>query len=387
MSDQRPLDLVSDPEDLNADAFEHLAANMTGWRPPDPGPTTWLVEAVSRPVGALIDALQVRADELYLALGELDGITRIQATPATGLTTWTFTAATTIQAGTQLELASSDGTVIALAVDETFSADGAGTETTIAVSATEDFYAAGYDGLTGTVRLIEPNRYVTAVALEGPLQGGSDLEDVADFRQRIISLRALFTARPVKAPEFVALALSNPLVARATAIDLLHPDTDEDDRRATTALFVHGPDGEPMLLSQREKLEAWLRDLVEAGYDVFVRDPDFTELDVAISGVTAPGAVLADVRSAAEATVRAYLNPGTWGSTDEPLGETVWRNQPVVGRLNLAAAVKATPDLDRVTNVQLALAGGTLGTADITMTGYAPLPNVIDVDVTGIVAP
>lgn len=108
----------------------------------------------------------------------------------------------------------------------------------------------------------------------------------------------------------------------------------------------------------------------EVNFVVHVTDPTYTVVNVTFAATALSTFDLADVDSRAEAAVRAYLSPATWGGGAESPPE--WRtNSNTVRYLELAQVINA---VDGVDYIQSLTVNG--GTADLPLTGVAPLPQV-----------
>lgn len=111
----------------------------------------------------------------------------------------------------------------------------------------------------------------------------------------------------------------------------------------------------------------------EANFLVSIIDPTFTSIDVTYTIVLTAGASAATVQSAINTALTAYLSPANWaGGTQTP---PVWTAGIVTIRyLDLASLVHAVAGVDHINSLTFGVHGGSLGTADVTLTGDAPLP-------------
>jgi len=151
------------------------------------------------------------------------------------------------------------------------------------------------------------------------------------------------------------------------------PNTSTNQERSITVVPLTDV-GTGLLPAQQALVASYLNGLREVNFQVNVIGPNYAGIDVTWAGVALDGYNPATVLANANAALTAYLNPANWaGGTESP---PVWDlTQTIVRYLSLVTVLGETPGIDYLTSVQIGFHGQTaLGTADLTMPGYAPLP-------------
>jgi Baseplate J-like protein len=122
-------------------------------------------------------------------------------------------------------------------------------------------------------------------------------------------------------------------------------------------------------------VRAFLDEMREVNFVVNVIDPTFTTINVVWEVQSVPGTNLPALLDSVNQALSDYLNPTTWG-LPEDRDPRVWINRTKVRYTDLVHIVKDVVGVDYIVNLVFAIAGGTLGTTDITLPGVAPLPLV-----------
>jgi hypothetical protein len=344
-----------------------------GWEASDGHVETVLLEGNAEIASDVAYSMSGVGPEVFRYFGRsLVGITPVEATLATGTTLWTATddSGRTIPDGTQLMAPNLiDGTPTPFRVvgDWTIEA-GNTTLAAVPVEAVEE--GADANGIEVGADLIDPLDGILSVAFEAPTAGGTDRETDDAYRNRLSEELRLMTPRPILPRDFAVLAHRIGGVYRATAIDGLDPsDGSTNNERMVTVVAIDEA-GQPISVDARAELEAYLESLREVNFIVHTIDPTYTTVDVEFEAVAWPGWDPAEVELDAEAAVAAYLDPVSFGRPpligDE---DADWVIDTDVRYLEVAEAINATPGLRYITMLEV---NG--GTADVTLTGYAPLP-------------
>lgn len=132
--------------------------------------------------------------------------------------------------------------------------------------------------------------------------------------------------------------------------------------------------GTALLPSQQAAVAAYLESLREVNFVVNVISPSYSGIDITWSGVAAEGFNSNTVLSDVNAALTSYLSPTNWaGGTDTP---PAWDlSQTIVRYLSIATIIGETDGLDYITSLAIGFHNQTsLGTADISLPGFAPLP-------------
>lgn len=364
-----------DPDELEQEAYEIIVSAFPDWEPSEGNLDVWLIKAFAH-IGAQVGETTTDVTEtIFRHFGaELANLPPLEASAATGLTTWTLidTDGHTIPAGTVVGFDDGESLVAFQTVEDTEIAAAADTATGVEIVAVETGIAA--NDLTGTGQLIDPLDYVDSVVLDFATSGGEDEETDEDYRDRLVAELRLLSPRPILPADFAVLAKRISGVERATAINGYDPvDESSDNERMITVVAVD-EDGEAVSAPIKAQIDAYLTALREVNFIVNTADPTYTTVDVTFTAVAWAGWDAEEVETAAETAVANFLSPATWGQG--PDGNTnEWNNEPVVRYLEVAAVLNGVQGLNYVS--ALTIDGGT---ADIEMTGVAPLPRAGTID-------
>lgn len=223
-----PID--EDPDDLAQTGFDYVQSQIPGWAPADGNLDTILLEAFARIAAVVATVASSVPTAIFRAFGPLVGVLPLDAAAASAATTWTMrdNAGYTIPAGTQVGIRSAGDTLVAFqTVADVTVTPGNTTTATGEVTIVAVIAGDAGSGLTGTVELIDPLDYVTAVTLEAVTTGGVDAEDDDVYLNRLATQLQLLAPRPIVPADFAALAQNIAGVDRALAIDGYQPGRNE----------------------------------------------------------------------------------------------------------------------------------------------------------------
>jgi uncharacterized phage protein gp47/JayE len=367
--------IVTEPDDLAADAFDYLEANIPGWLPSPGNLEVWQIEAVSQLASELAYVASAVPVSIFRYYGEsLLGLPAHEATYANGLTTWTMrdNLGYTVPAGTLIGIPATGDELLPFAVaQDVVIAPGSTTATDVIVVAEDPGTDA--NGLTGTPELVDALDFVNTITLQAPTSGGVDDEADDDYLNRLRSTFTILAPRPILPNDFAVLAMTVPGVARASAIDLYNPGPPVATNvpRCVTVVVAdeNGQDPGPTV---RGEVDALLQSQREVNFLVFVVGPTLVTINVSFTFKPYPAYAPADVQARAEQAVSDYLSPANFGAV--PYGETPqWINDTAVRFLEVAEAINRVEGLWYV---------GTLtvngGTADVPLAATAlPQPGTI----------
>ena len=372
-----PVD--TDPVDLAEDAYAYLEEQVPGWLPSPGNLEAWLIEALAQMAGELRALTALVPESIFAYYGDsVLGLPPYEATPATGLTTWTAinNAGYTIDAGTLIAVtppASLDSYAFAVVADHVIP-NGQTIASAVEVQAVEP--GAAGSGITGAVETLDQLDFIASVTLDSATSGGADAETPEEYLNRLSDLLTLLTPRPILPPDFSLLVQRQiPGIARATTIDLYNASTQTGNQPRCCTVVPVDSAGNPVSSTIKNQALSLLQSAREVNFLVFVADPTYTTIDVAFTVVAYPGNLAADVVARVNAAITSYLQPYNWGVP--PYGDTSgrsWINDTTVRYLELAQVVNAVEGVHYVTSLTFAKAGQTKGTADVVMTGIAPLP-------------
>jgi uncharacterized phage protein gp47/JayE len=359
-----------DPQDVFDNAIADLKTKLPDWIPRETNIEVMLLEAMSLMVAENIFAINRLPDGVVEVLLRLFGIERSNGTPP--LATFEFhmtnDAGYTIPAGTSLRLALPGDLEPIIFVTDTELTIAAG-QTSGAVAATGDRFTTEANGVTidTVVELLDSIIAVDYVDTASVITGGNDPEDDEAFFTRGMTRLSRLNDTLVLPRHFVSAALEQPNIKRAIAIDnwdgtVAAPGT----VAGHITVAVYGPD---RLNTSGEKsdLLAILEESSLSSLAVHVVDPNINQIDVTVqvqglAGYDA-GTIVANVTAALEE----YLSPMTWA-----WGGTVRYTE-------LVTLISNCEGVDYIITM-------TTPSANVTMTGNAPLASADDINVTVVEA-
>lgn len=244
-------------------------------------------------------------------------------------------------------------------------------------------------GVTTTV-FDEPEAWIESVEVTTNPQNGSAEETIEAYTRRIVELARLIAPRPILPEDFanfVRLLTTREGVARAVAIDLLelkHVTEEGQERtkingsgegeveaegteRCVTVIAMNEA-GEHLSTAARKEAEEKVKASREATFKFYLAGPSQHSIAVTLVGTFLKGYTEAGVKASLEEALNNLLNPATWGtpSTGDTTG---WTNEKVLRFQKVVAALEAVPGFGHYTELKV---NG--GTADVTMSGIAPVP-------------
>lgn len=367
---------VSDPNQIEEQIFEELQVRFPEWEAAEGNLEVWMVRALSVRIAELYETAVDVADEIFTTYGRLRGIFRYEPAQAVADSTWTMVddAGYTIQAGTEVSIARSGNDFVTFEVVDDVVIDPGDTTGTVSLIATEPGAAA--NSLDGPVELIDALVFVDSITIDESTAGGVDEEPLADYLNRLRDRLLVATETPILPRDFEIIALTfHPFVSRAIARDGYDPDTDTDENERMISLAVTDQEGEPLTSGEREEVQDTLEGLREVNFIVHVIDADYTEIDVEFDFEPLAGFDKAEVRTSVENELNFYLSPANWGIRIPGAGEYSGASGfvDVVRYLEVASTIDRVPGVDYITTLNIAEAGDSLGTADISLTGAVPL--------------
>ena len=339
------LPITTDTASLADEAYAFLEDAIPGWEAAPGNLDALIIEACARiATESRFVAAQVPV-AIFRYLGQnIAGLEVQGAAAASGVTTWTAvdTAGHVIPEGTEIAvMAAGEWLGFATTADAEITA-GNTQAAGVAVQAT----AAGsrYNGISGAAELASAIVGIAGVELTAPTAGGTDPETDADYLAALVALFRLNAPRPILAADFAALAVRVAGAERAAALDDTDPATAPTPAARSVTVAVTDADGEPVGQAVADDVDTALQGQREANFQVFVIEPDYSTVDVAVTVAKRPGFDDAYVEAAVAAELEAWLSPATWGQgTAGDNREREWTNERTV-RLYDAATVAARAD-------------------------------------------
>lgn len=367
MSYVRP-DLDVNEDAIAQDAYDVVSGRVPGWQPTPGTLDTALLEATARQAAELRRlVLDVSDTAVVQGLAtSVFGYPRFDALPATVTVTFLLSASAAgyvVPAGTTFALAAPDGTLVAFdTVTDSATVDTAATANAIAVEVGD----AG-NGLTGVGVMIDALPEVAAVAAVTVSAGGIEVEAEEAYLDRIVRRMAIVAEHPIVPDDFAVMAMDQPGVARAMALDLYDPVTNTTNNARTITVVVQNDAGQPVGGTVSAAVDALLQARREVGFVVHVTDPVYGNLTVAAAIVVQAALDGAATAQAVQDALTAYLSPATWGASAGGETDVVWSSRSTVYVNQLIAVAGSVPGVVRVAD--LTINGGH---ADVVLAGGVP---------------
>jgi hypothetical protein len=279
----------------------------------------------------------------------------------------------TLEAGAQIVI---DGVGFVTTADTTVAAAGS---TSVPVQAV--LAGTAGSGLSGvSVQLSAPSvTWVETVTLDAPTTGGVDGETDDEFVNRGADEIPTLSPKMIHVDDVAPILRGDPEVHRVLVLKGFVPPSTTGVAGAVTVAPMNATGGS---ISSPGKTR--VETTIEAGrilqLDAHVIDPTPNAIDVAFTAKCDADQDPVVVAAAAEQAILEFLSPLGWGipSGGQP---TEWVNEPTVVRNDLFGVLYNVPGIRHVSALTLALHGNTKATADLTMTGAAPVPTTTLADI------
>lgn len=308
-----------DPQDIYDAAVLELATNLPAWVPREGNIEVLILEALSLEVAESIFAINRLPSGIMEVLLRLFGITRDSGAAPVASLEFTMVDDTgyTIPAGTQARLALPGGlspVIFTTSMDLVI----APLSTTGTVDAVGDRFTDDANGTAAATALdlLDSVVAVDSVVFDSMTTNGRDPESTQDYFSRAVTRFSRLTDTLVLPTDFSAYALEQPGVERAQAFDNWDGSggsPGDDPGHITVAVYG---DGAVLTGGEKTALEAAMEEICEANLDVHIIDPTITTQAVTATLKAKTGYVLADVQTAVEDALTAYLDPMTWPWSD-----------------------------------------------------------------------
>jgi hypothetical protein len=371
----QPPAITVDRTQIQADIITALEVAIPGMTVAAGSPLWALTLVWSDRHAELLELLAARAEGEYQAFGEK--ILHVPFQDATfASTTATITTLDSdghvIDAGTQISLTAPDGTRVAFQVAEAVAIP-AGSDSTATGEVTLIAVEAGGQatGLFLDPLLERPLAWIETITIEAPTIGGADAETADEYVDELSDATLDLSDTVVTPDDALRRVLRQPGIGRALAIDLYDATTSTANVGGHITIAAVDDNGQDVSADTKTAAAAIVTRLAMTQLAVHIVNPNRTMLAVSFTGVAEAGAVAVDVQARAIAAVQAAISPATWGRPEfTDRGAPNWINAPVVRFQDISAVLNGVDGFDHWT--ALTINGGT---ADVTMTGIAPLPD------------
>jgi hypothetical protein len=406
MPDFIQLELIADPDQLSENALQYLEDNVEGYVARPAAVETVLLEAAAFMSAEIVDQASEVDPAVFAYYGEsLVGVPRNDATPATGIATFEVDASEIpvfVPAGTLLSVPSPTGSLVVFETREDFTMPPEGGQFDSAILA-QDPGEVG-NGAFGDAELIELISGVSSVTVSSATTGGVEEEDADAYLDRLTTALTLLSPRPILPEDFAKLTQQDPRVGRAMAIDLFQPPASLGGVKSADATWGAEPNGATNIpravtvvvtaLDGTALDPDTMQDLVddldarrELNFLVYVIPPNISAnaIDVRFSLKPSTGYDFDTARDGADAALREWLNPATWGSAEPQARADSWTIDRTVRFTEVIDYANRGDGVWWVTGVQTKFSTQDdthWGTSDLTLVGPAPLASAGTITIT-----
>lgn len=368
------------PEEIQQRFFAHVQAYFPEWEPHAGS----LEVAQTEILAQIIYELTTLAADVPLAIFQyLGNLIRISPDPAIAATVLMTFAATdalghTLPADTLVAWEAGTDTGIGFYTTEEVVIPPLSTTADVLMRCeVEGFIGNGFSGSPQLISLLDWVDQSALVAV-APTAGGQDQENLTDYLNRLSRRLQLLKDRPIRdfEVEIWAATVMNGIVGRAICFDNYNGDTNTPDQERHCTIVSHDLVGADLTTPNVAVLMAGLALTREINFNFHYKHPTRTLIDVKAAVVAEPGwdltALIANVKFA----LAQVLDPLAWGLPSSAQGPR-WQNTTVVRRNWIYSQVSKATGVryvdESVVPLQIRANGGAWTTADINLTGLAPL--------------
>lgn len=385
------LPISVDPAEITQQAYEYLQSLIPGWVPADGNLDAWLLQTTARLAADLREIARDVPEEIFRYFGEEVLLVQPKLSSyASFESTWTAvdTDGYLIPAGTTIGVRLPTGDLAPFVVIQDYSIP-AGLTTVTGVVAVADDPGSEASGLdTSSVVLIDSLPWVSTIVGAAPTSGGADGETTDEYMDRLVDEIRLMSPRPIVPQDFAVMAQRVAGVERGYPVNLYDADTDTPDTEKAITVVVTDGDGEVVSGTAKDEVLDLLESQREVNMLIFVRDPQYQDIDVAYTVMAMPDVNPVDLEPFIDAALEDYISPKHWGEVvqgTERIG--IFRPENVVRYFEVAYVINGVDGVDYIEALTIGLGGGALGTADVTMDPGGGVPVVLPRigDITGTV--
>ncbi len=289
----------------------------------------------------------------------LYGVPRFPGASAAGVVTLTLDGlrTLTVTAGQRL-LDPATGLVLLVSTDASVTAS-----STIALPVvTADPGGAGNAITVGTpIDLLDAIPYVASAAVTTALTGGADAETDAAYIDRASAVLARVTSSLVLPVHFIAYALQDTRVNRATVIDLYYPGGTPGSNLGDLTVYTYGFSAQ-LSAPVKEELRAAMQALCAAMITVHVEDASIVTQAITYTCHALPGYSTTVLRDTINAALQAWMSPNAWTWGDDIRQTDIIALIAGIAGVDYVDSVTVPATTTAVGASQLALAGTITGT-------------------------
>jgi hypothetical protein len=347
-----------DADQLADDAIDLLVEAWDGWEPHDGDLEVIQIETLAPIAQDVAEVASIVPDAIFRSYGQdLLGVPYSQGLPAVGIAR--FTALDTIGHTSDAQIDINLGGV-AFSTDAPVVVAAGQSYADVDITAREDG-TVGND-LQGTADVMVGGLpWLSLAEVTAPTAGGADPEDDVAYQNRLADRLLLQSTTLVTSRDYELMAIAQEGIGRALASFSV--------ARAVT-VAVTDDVGEVVPTPIKNDLVEIYEGYRQVNTVFTVIDPSYTTISATFTIVVLPGYDPVALVDMAEAAVVEWLSPANWGvphGSETSEQATFWLNETVVR----ISELERTVSLPGVRYVSSAKLNG--GTADINLTGTAPL--------------
>ena len=380
MPDYIDIPVDTNPETIADESFQYLQQVVPGWAPAEGGLETIVLNTAARQASTTRSVATRTPRSIFRFFGKLVDVDEIVASKAIGTADWHSidTAGHDIPAGTQVGIGiTGDITLVYEVMHDVSILPGQDHISNVPIIALETGTAYNDAGELGQqLSLVTPLQWIDFVSLSSIPTGGTDAETDDEYLNRLAAELSLLSPRPILPRDFVILARKVPGVFRAVAVDGYDPDTDSYFNERMVTLAAVDEAGVPVSAPVRQEMQDYLDGLREVNFVVKTTDPTINLIDVVYTVVSLPGTDRAALKDLIDSALIQYLDSATWGKN---AGDSrSWDLVTVVRYNKITQVILNVQGVDYIDSLLIGLHGGGIGTADILLSGPAPLADVYE---------
>lgn len=355
------IPLETDNNILSQDAYEYIQTFIPNWLPSDGNLDVRIIDAISLQAAESRDVCSDVPTTIFRYFGtNLLGLPSIDGTPAT--LNLTFTARDsvgyTVPGGTHVQATDSAGNISYwTTVSDAIIPPASTSVTPVPALASEN--GTAFNTLTfssGQVTLVDSLAFILQIDSVGASSGGIDAEDDPTYLTRLTKDLTILSPKPIVPGDYAILAQNFAGIARALAVDGYDFIANTSGNAKTITVYVIEADGSAPPSPTLTAIQAYLASLREVGFVIYVEPPHYTGFNTQYAVTARAGIVHADLKTAIDAAIVAYLDDSVWGqdrTSGNASANNEWTNKPFVRLSELSAVIQDVPGVDTITTLTI----------------------------------
>jgi hypothetical protein len=373
--------IETSPQDLLDEMVAYIKSKAPSWVENDANLDVWIMQIVASQAGDLRTLASDVPDSIFRYFGStLLGLAPIDDIAAATESTWTMkdNAGYTVPAGTFVTIRDTSGIDYAFQteVDTVIFAGSTVADNVRLIAVQPGSSGSGLGTVGGTVNLLDTLDFVASITQDAITSGGSDAETASDYNDRLARHLRRLSTRPILPVDFELLALDIPGVYRAIAIDLYNPADHTTNNPRMLTLSCIDELGNNLDGTTKALIDSTVQANREVNFICNIMDPNRSIIDVTYTALKVTSYDAATVQANINAAIADYLSPANWGRdpqyTDASAAQT-WVQVDKVYYFEMAQLISNVEGVQRLVTLTMGIHGGSLASADVTLTTPATL--------------